>query len=62
MSLVFGVSAIGKAALLFPIKEGSMITGIIEEKLYMKLPDDINPFAKDVKVFEIEMFCCSLTP
>ena len=50
------VSAPGKVALLLPIKEGSTITGNVEEKLYMNLPDDINPFAKDVKVFEIKTF------
>ena len=50
------VSAPGKVALLLPIKEGSTITGNVEEKLYMNLPDDINPFAKDVKVFEIRTF------
>ena len=50
------VSAPGKVALLLPIKEGSTITGNVEEKLYMKLPDDINPLAKDVKVFEIRTF------
>ena len=50
------VSAPGKVALLLPIKEGSTITGNVEEKLYMNLPDDINPFAKDVKVLEIKTF------
>lgn len=50
------VSATGKVALLLPIKEGSTITGNVEEKLYMKLPDDINPFSKDIEVFEIKTF------
>ncbi|KIK02460.1 hypothetical protein K443DRAFT_96876 [Laccaria amethystina LaAM-08-1] len=50
------VSAPGKVAFLLPIKEGSTITGNVEEKLYMNLPDDINPFPKDIKVFEIKTF------
>ncbi|KAF9011138.1 chaperonin 10-like protein [Cyathus striatus] len=39
-------SPTGKLAILLPVKEGSTVTGSLEEKMHFEIPEDSNPFPK----------------
>ncbi|TFK42016.1 chaperonin 10-like protein [Crucibulum laeve] len=50
------ISPLGTLAVLLPIKEGSNVTGNIEEEMHFSIPDSMNPFPKELKIVGVRTF------
>ncbi|KAF9002416.1 chaperonin 10-like protein [Cyathus striatus] len=49
-------SPTGKLAILLPVKEGSTVTGSLEEKMHSEIPEDSNPFPKTTSIVPVRTF------
>ena len=49
-------SPLGRVALLLPIKEGTTVTGSLEQKIYYEVRQDKNPFPKTTEIVYVSTF------
>lgn len=50
------ISPNATVALLLPVKEGGKVSGVAGTKMFMELPENMNPFPEDTKVVGVRTF------